>query len=105
MKVVSNTTPPIYLSKSSLLHLLKTLHQSVLISGEVYKEAVIKGESRGYKDALSIKDAVRDWILVKKVSGDILLHLMDRMHRERLNEVIKSLSGLSEADVSTLHLQ
>ncbi len=49
MKGVSNTTPLIYLSKSSLLHLLKTLHQSVLISEEVYKEAVIKGESRGYK--------------------------------------------------------
>ncbi len=84
------------------MHVLKTLHQSVLISEEVYKEAVIKGESRGYKDALSIKEAVRDWILVKKVPGDILLHLMDRMHRERLNEVVKSLSGQMSAP---LHLQ
>lgn len=104
MKAVSNTTPLIYLSKSSLLPLLKTLHHSVLISEEVYEEAVIKGESRGYKDALSIKDAVRDWITVKKVTGDIFLHLMDRMDRERLDEVIKSLSGLSEADISTIAL-
>lgn len=104
MKAVSNTTPLIYLSKSSLLPLLKTLHQSVLISEEVYEEAVTKGESRGYKDALSIKDAVNDWIQVKKVAGDIFLHLMDRMHRERLDEVIKSLGGLSEADVSTIAL-
>ena len=29
---------------------------------------------------------------------------MDRMHRERLDEVIKSLGGLSEADVSTIAL-
>ncbi|MEK6726821.1 MAG: hypothetical protein AABY54_09805 [Deltaproteobacteria bacterium] len=71
MKAVSNTTPLIYLYKSSLLPLLKTLHQSVLITEEVYKEAVIKGELRGYNDAISIKDAVRDWILVKKVSAAI----------------------------------
>jgi len=104
LKAVSNTTPLIYLSKSSLLPLLKTLHQSVLITEEVYEEAIIKGESRGYKDALSIKNAVRDWILVKKVSGDILLHLMDRMPKERLDEIIKSLVGLSEADISTIAL-
>lgn len=47
---------------------------------------------------------MKDWITVKKVTGDIFLHLMDRMDRERPDEVIKSLGGLSEADISTIAL-
>lgn len=68
VKIVSNSTPLIYLSKISRLDLLKKLFGTVIIPSEVYQEVVIKGQEEGYVDANIIENAIRSgWIKVKPV--------------------------------------
>jgi predicted nucleic acid-binding protein len=54
-KVVSNSGPLMALAKLNQLSILKKLFQKVLIPQAVYEEAVIRGMTQGYPDALAIK--------------------------------------------------
>jgi len=54
-KVVSNSGPLIALAKLNQLSVLKRLFQQLLIPQAVYEEAVIRGMTQGYPDALAIK--------------------------------------------------
>ncbi|NVM26564.1 MAG: hypothetical protein HWN70_11710 [Desulfobacterales bacterium] len=54
-KVVSNSSPLIALAKLNQLSVLKKLFEELLIPQAVYEEAVIRGMTQGYPDALAIK--------------------------------------------------
>ncbi len=68
MPTVSNTSPLIWLSKIGKLTLLRDLFHEILITEEVYKEAVERGLQDGFSDALVIKEAVdQSWIIISKL--------------------------------------
>ena len=68
MPIVSNTSPLIWLSKIGKIALLKRLFGEVIISEEVYKEAVERGLQEGFSDALAIKECIEQgWIKVSKL--------------------------------------
>lgn len=69
MKVFSNSSPLIYLSKIGRLELLKNLFKEVIIPEEVYEEVVGKGRNERFLDALKVESAVKEgWIKVKNRS-------------------------------------
>ena len=57
-RAVVNSSPLIYLAKACALNLLLSIYTEVLIPLEVYREAVIKGLEKGFKDAIAVKKAV-----------------------------------------------
>jgi predicted nucleic acid-binding protein len=68
-QTVSNTSPLIWLARTSKLNLLKELFDVVLISDETFKEAVEVGLQEGYSDALLIKDACdQGWTKVERLN-------------------------------------
>jgi uncharacterized protein len=68
LPTVSNTSPLIWLAKVGKLTLLKDLFHEILITEEVYKEAVERGLQEGFSDALVIKEAVdQGWIKISKL--------------------------------------
>lgn len=74
MKVVSNSTPLIYLTKIGKLPLLKKLFGSIIIPKEVFNEVVIKGKQEGFSDALIIEEGIeKGWINIKGVKKDTKL--------------------------------
>ncbi len=68
MPTVSNTSPLIWLSKIGKLTLLKDLFHEIIITEEVYKEAVERGLQEGFSDALVIREGVdQSWIKISKL--------------------------------------
>jgi predicted nucleic acid-binding protein len=68
-RIVSNTSPLIWLAKIGKIDLLKKLYGEVIIPEEVYKEAVERGLQEGFSDALVIKECVEQaWIKVSKLN-------------------------------------
>ncbi len=67
LKVVSNASPLIGLSRIKQLHLLKKLWEKIVIPDAVYKEAVTDGA--GKFGAKSISEACQDWITVVSVKN------------------------------------
>jgi len=57
-RAVVNSSPLIYLAKACALNLLLSIYTEVLIPLEVYREVVIKGLEKGFKDAIAVKKAV-----------------------------------------------
>ena len=73
MKVVTNSTPLIELSKINRLELLREVHRSIYIPEEVYTEVVVNGV--GKPGAAQVETA--DWILcqpVKDKNQVLILH-------------------------------
>ncbi|MCS4541911.1 MAG: hypothetical protein HY929_06295 [Euryarchaeota archaeon] len=66
MKVVCNAGPLIALGRLNALHLLSKNYERILISREVYTEAVTRGIEKGHVDALRIKRLVEQSILTIK---------------------------------------
>jgi predicted nucleic acid-binding protein len=64
-KVVSNSSPLIYLAKIGELNLLKQFFKEIIVPEAVYKECVIEGKNR--EDAKKIKKA--EWIKVVKIKN------------------------------------
>lgn len=74
MKIVSNSTPLIYLAKLGKLNILKEIYGKVVIPEEVYQEVVVRGKEEGYSDALSVEVAVKEgWIERKNVKTNSVL--------------------------------
>ena len=68
MPAVADSTTLIWLAKISKLRLLKDVFSLVYISSEVFREAVEKGISKGYSDAVVIKRAIEEgWIIVEDI--------------------------------------
>ncbi|MDI6888306.1 MAG: DUF3368 domain-containing protein [Methanocellales archaeon] len=70
MRVVSDSTPLIYLAKIGKLHFLKELFAEVLIPEEVHNEVVVVGKEKGYLDASIIEELIKDGLIIVK-STDI----------------------------------
>jgi len=61
---VSNATPLIYMAKLGKLQLLKSIFPQIQIPPEVKNEAVDRGKEKGYPDAISIEQALKEgWII------------------------------------------
>jgi predicted nucleic acid-binding protein len=65
-KVVSNSSPLIYLTKISRLDLIQNAYGKVWIPEAVFKEAVTQGKILKITDASIIEEAVGRWILKEK---------------------------------------
>jgi predicted nucleic acid-binding protein len=63
MTPVTNTGPLVALAKLNHLHLLSTLFDTVIIPRAVYRECVLVGQERGYRDAKVIRAFLErmDW--------------------------------------------
>lgn len=72
MKIVSNSTPLINLSKIKCFNLLESLYKKIYIPPEVYNEIVERGKGRyGSKE---VKEA--PWVIVKEVKNKLAVELL-----------------------------
>jgi len=60
MKVVSDSSPLIWLSKTGNLRLLRELYRDIIIPLEVYEEVVVTGLREGFSDALVVKRSINE---------------------------------------------
>ena len=102
MKVVSNTTPLIYLAKGNLLYVLKELFELVYIPQEVYKEAVDAGLAKGYSDAQEIENACGAWIVTRAINIDLGVIMSQK--REERPEIDRMLRGIHDGEIEVLSL-
>lgn len=71
MRVVSNSTPLIYLSKLGKLTLLRKLFGEILVPREVFNEVVLRGKKEKFPEVLVIEDAIHEgWIRTKETKID-----------------------------------
>jgi predicted nucleic acid-binding protein len=71
VRVVSNASPLIYLSKLGKLKLLQKLFKEILIPKEVFNEVVLRGKEGKFSGVLVIEDAVRrGWLKTKGTKVD-----------------------------------
>lgn len=71
MRVVSNSSPLIYLSKLGKLELLRKLFKEILIPKEVFNEVVLRGKEGKFSEVLVIEDAIHErWIRIKGIKID-----------------------------------
>ncbi|ATZ60823.2 MAG: DUF3368 domain-containing protein [Methanosarcinales archaeon Met12] len=74
MRVVSNSTPLIYLAKTNKLSLLREVFKTVIIPREVFNEVVVRGRKEGYSEVVAIEEAIRGkWLQVKDAKVDLKL--------------------------------
>jgi hypothetical protein len=69
-KVVSNSSPLIYLAKISKLDLIRDIYSRVWISEAVFNETVTKGKALKITDASIIEEAAGKWILIKTIDSE-----------------------------------
>jgi hypothetical protein len=69
-KVVSNSTPLIYLAKINRLNLTKNIYGKIWIPEEVFNEAVTQGKILKITDASIIEEAVGGWILKERIKPE-----------------------------------
>ena len=85
MKAVANSTPLIYLTKASALHLLSSVYGEILIPEAVYREVVVAGLEKSYRDAELVEAAIeKGSIRVEKAHSknvDRILKLVPMLHR------------------------
>lgn len=68
-KIISNSTPLIYLAKASQLELLGRVINCVIIPQAVYREVVVEGKQLEEKDAYRVESAIESgWITVNNVT-------------------------------------
>lgn len=85
-RVVSNSTPLIYLAKIGRLSLLKALFGEVLVPKEVKREVVDRGKELGKKDAYCIEEAIdQGWIKVLDADPAEIPITLDRGEEEALS--------------------
>ena len=71
VRVVSNSSPLIYLSKLGKLELLRKLFREILIPKEVFNEVVSRGKEGKFSEVLVIEDAVNQgWLKMKGTKVD-----------------------------------
>lgn len=71
MRVISNSTPLIYLSKTNKLSLLREVFKTVIIPAGVFNEVVVRGRREGYSEVIVIEEAIRGkWLQVKNTKVD-----------------------------------
>lgn len=69
-KVVSNSSPLIYLAKISRLDLIKNVYGQIWIPKAVFNEVVTQGKTLKITDASIIEEAVGKWILKERINSE-----------------------------------
>jgi predicted nucleic acid-binding protein len=69
-KVVSNSSPLIYLAKIGRLNLIKNVYAQIRIPEAVFNETVTQGKILKITDASIIEEAVGNWILKERISSE-----------------------------------
>ena len=69
-KVVSNSSPLIYLTKIGRLNLIKNVYGKIWIPEAVFNEAVTQGKILKITDASIIEEAVGKWILKERIKAE-----------------------------------
>jgi len=69
-KVVSNSSPLIYLAKIGRLNLIKKVYGQVWIPEAVFHEAIIQGKTLKITDASIIEEAVGKWIFKERIKTE-----------------------------------
>ncbi len=69
-KVVSNSSPLIYLAKVSRLNLLKKVYGKVWIPEAVFDEAITQGKILKITDAAILEEAVGRWIFKERIKPE-----------------------------------
>jgi len=99
LKVVSNSTPLIYLAKINHLDLLEKVYDQIYIPTSVYEETVVRGLEKKFLDADIIKNAVdRRTIEVKELTSE------QKAEAKRLTQFANIDRGEAEAMVLAKHL-
>jgi predicted nucleic acid-binding protein len=78
---VVNSSPLIYLGKVGKLYLLRELYGSLKIPTAVYHEVVIKGEEKGFEDALRVKAEVGKFLFVHSPKAETVNGIKDRLNK------------------------
>jgi predicted nucleic acid-binding protein len=78
---VVNSSPLIYLGKVEKLYLLKEIFGSLKIPAAVYHEVIIKGEEKGFKDALRVKAEVNKFLFVHKPEVDTIKSIKNSLKK------------------------
>ena len=76
---VVNSSPLIYLGKVGKLYLLRELYGSLKIPKAVYREVVIKGEEKGFEDALRVKAEVGKFLFVHGPKAETVNDIKKRL--------------------------
>jgi len=66
VRVVSNSTPLIFLAKIGKLNLLEKIFEVILIPNTVFTEVVGEGKEKGYYDAFLVEEFIRKGVIIKK---------------------------------------
>ena len=83
MKVVSDSTPLIYLSKIGCINLLKNLFEKIIISREIYEEVVVSGKKRKKNEILLIENLIEQkFIILKYPKSVIEIENLDKGEKE-----------------------
>lgn len=61
---IADASPLIYLAKTERLYLLKEFYGLVQITPSVYREVVVKGEEKGFEDAIRVKKEIGEYIVL-----------------------------------------
>ncbi len=91
MKVVSDSTILIYLTKINSINLLKNLFDKIIIPEEIYKE-IIEGKKYGKNEDLIIEKLIEErFIIIKKPKSTIEIENLDKGEKACI-EICKELN-------------
>jgi predicted nucleic acid-binding protein len=103
MTAISNAGSLIWLAKYNRLHFLRNLYQKIEMPEAVYREAVAVGLEKGYRDAQTIQNAIKEgWIKVRKVKAVDPVRKVEEKLRVELGEGERETIALTlETEVKT----
>jgi predicted nucleic acid-binding protein len=78
---VVDSSPLIYLGKVEKLYLLKELYGSLKIPTAVYREVVVKGEEKGFEDALRVKAEIGKFLFVHEPKVETVNSVKERLKK------------------------
>ena len=93
MRAVANSTPLIYLSRATALHILFEVYEEIIIPEAVYREVVVTGLEKGFRDAELVKVAIEE--------GSIKI---EKAPSENVEKVLKQAPMLHRGEAEVLAL-
>jgi len=78
---VVDSSPLIYLAKVGKLYLLKHLYGSIKLPRDVYHEVVVKGEEKGFEDALRVKIEIGKFLFVHNPNKETLNNVIEHLKK------------------------
>lgn len=91
MKVISNSTPLIYLAKLKKLPLLREMFKEILIPEEVYKEVIVEGKKLKKPEVILLEKLVNDgYIKIQKPKPKMEV---DTLHKGEIGAISLALNS------------